>query len=104
MPITLTVKDRIAEIVFDVPPVNAFDSETYMSIPAIVKEAAANPEANVILIRAAEEARCAYADVFGIWKKVLERKDLPSLLANNINHPSDFGHGLYFEALKAVEF
>ena len=54
--------------------------------------------------RAAEEARCAYADVFGIWKKVLERKDLPSLLANNINHPSDFGHGLYFEALKAVEF
>ena len=54
--------------------------------------------------RAAEEARCAYADVFGVWKKVLERKDLPSLLANNINHPGEFGHGLYFEALKAVEF
>ncbi|NLV42725.1 MAG: SGNH/GDSL hydrolase family protein [Candidatus Hydrogenedentes bacterium] len=54
--------------------------------------------------RAAEEARCAYADVFGVWKEVLKRKDLPSLLANNINHPSDFGHGLYFEALRAVEF
>ena len=26
MPITLSVRDRIAEIVFDVPPVNAFDS------------------------------------------------------------------------------
>ena len=54
MPITLTVKDRIAEIVFDVPPVNAFDSETYMSLPAIIKQAAADPEANVILIRGAE--------------------------------------------------
>ena len=47
MPITLTVKDRIAEIVFDTPPVNAFDSATWMSLPGIIKEAAANPEANV---------------------------------------------------------
>jgi acyl-CoA thioesterase-1 len=34
----------------------------------------------------------------------LSRKDLPSLLANNINHPSDFGHWLYFEALKSISF
>ena len=39
MPITTTIKDRIAEIIFDVPPVNAFDSATYMSLPGIVKEA-----------------------------------------------------------------
>ncbi|WP_298199030.1 enoyl-CoA hydratase-related protein, partial [Novosphingobium sp.] len=65
MPITLTVQDRIAEIVFDVPPVNAFDSATYMSLPGIVKEAAANPEAHVILIRAAEHARgfCGGVDI-----------------------------------------
>jgi enoyl-CoA hydratase len=65
MPITLTVKDRIAEIVFDVPPVNAFDSETYMSLPAIIKQAAADPEANVILIRGAETSRgfCGGVDI-----------------------------------------
>jgi len=54
--------------------------------------------------KAAEDTKCAYADVFGLWTKVLQRKDLCSLLANDINHPSDFGHWLYFQALKAVEF
>jgi enoyl-CoA hydratase len=54
MPITCTIKDRIAEIVFDVPPVNAFDSETWMSLPAIITAAASNPEVNCVLIRAAE--------------------------------------------------
>ena len=39
MPITTEIKDRIAEIVFDVPPVNAFDSETWMSLPAIITAA-----------------------------------------------------------------
>ena len=40
MPITTTIQDRIAEIIFDVPPVNAFDSETWMSLPAIITAAA----------------------------------------------------------------
>jgi len=48
------------------------------------------------------EAQCAYADVFATWKKVLERKDQPSLLGNNINHPNDFGHWLYFIAFEAI--
>jgi enoyl-CoA hydratase/carnithine racemase len=45
MPIsfTTTITDRIAEIVFDVAPVNAFDSETWMSLPAIITAAASNP-------------------------------------------------------------
>lgn len=65
MPITLNIQDRIAEIVFDVPPVNAFDSETWMAIPRLVREAAGNPEANVVLIRAAEDARgfCGGVDI-----------------------------------------
>ena len=65
MPIKLTVENRIAEIVFDVPPVNAFDSETWLSLPAIIRKAAADPEANVVLIRAAEEARgfCGGVDI-----------------------------------------
>jgi enoyl-CoA hydratase len=65
MPITTTIKDRIAEIVFDVPPVNAFDSATWNSIPAMVTEAGRNPEVNVVLIRAAESARgfCGGVDI-----------------------------------------
>ena len=52
MPITCTVQDRIAEIVFDVPPVNAFDSETWMSIPDIITNAARREDVNCVLIRA----------------------------------------------------
>ncbi|MBI2425227.1 MAG: SGNH/GDSL hydrolase family protein [Candidatus Hydrogenedentes bacterium] len=52
--------------------------------------------------RAAERLQCAFADVYGLWMRVLERKDPPSLLGNNINHPNDFGHWLYFQALTSV--
>ncbi|SFR92107.1 enoyl-CoA hydratase family protein [Sphingomonas jatrophae] len=65
MPVTLEIKDRIAEIVFDVPPVNAFDSETWNSFPALIREAGFNPEVNVLLIRAAETSRgfCGGVDI-----------------------------------------
>ncbi|NLN79604.1 MAG: hypothetical protein GX141_11900 [Armatimonadetes bacterium] len=54
--------------------------------------------------RVAEKKRVAYADVFSVWSGALVRKDPQSLLGNNINHPNDFGHWLYLQALKAVEF
>jgi len=54
--------------------------------------------------RVADQQKCAYADVYSVWNKVLARKDFPSLLGNNINHPNDFGHWLYLQALEAVEF
>lgn len=65
MPIHSEIKDRIAEIVFDVPPVNAFDSETWNSLPAIISDAGSNPEVNVVLIRATESARgfCGGVDI-----------------------------------------
>jgi len=65
MPITCTISERIAEIVFDVPPVNAFDSETWNSLPTIISEAARNPDVNCILIRAADNARgfCGGVDI-----------------------------------------
>jgi len=63
MPITTTIKDRVAEIVFDVPPVNAFDSATWMSIPGIITEAARNPEVNCILIRAEGRGFCGGVDI-----------------------------------------
>ncbi len=53
---------------------------------------------------AAGECRAAYADVYAVWRKALARKDPSSLLANNINHPNDFGHWLYLQALAALEF
>ena len=52
---------------------------------------------------AAEECGSAYANVFAVWQKALARKDPSSLLANNINHPNDFGHWLYLQALAALE-
>jgi lysophospholipase L1-like esterase len=53
---------------------------------------------------AATAATCAFADVYGPWTRMLQRKDCQSLLGNNINHPNDFGHWIYFEALKSVQF
>ena len=50
----------------------------------------------------AEQTATAYADVYSVWEKVLKRKDHPSLLGNNINHPNDFGHWLYLQALKSI--
>jgi acyl-CoA thioesterase-1 len=53
---------------------------------------------------AAAIANCAYIDVYGIFEKVFARKDQPSLLSNNINHPNNFGHWLYFQAFKNLKF
>lgn len=54
--------------------------------------------------QAAEIANCAYVNVYDIFEKVFARKDQPSLLSNNINHPNDFGHWLYFQAFKNLKF
>jgi len=53
---------------------------------------------------AAAAANCAYIDVYGVYEKVFARKDQPSLLANNINHPNNFGHWLYFKAFLNMKF
>jgi lysophospholipase L1-like esterase len=52
----------------------------------------------------AAEVNAPYADVFGVWQRVLKRKDPSSLLGNNINHPNDFGHWLYVVALEGLKF
>ncbi|WP_332818176.1 enoyl-CoA hydratase family protein [Sphingopyxis sp.] len=63
MPIHTEIKDRIAEIVFDVPPVNAFDSTTWNSLPTIIRAAGNNPEVNVVLIRAEGRGFCGGVDI-----------------------------------------
>ena len=63
MPIALTVKNRVAEILFDHPPVNAFDTKGWESIPALVWEASAHEEVRCILIRAEGRGFCGGVDI-----------------------------------------
>jgi len=53
--------------------------------------------------RVATETRCAYADVFTNWQLMAARKRPEDLLANNINHPNDFGHWIYYRVFAAME-
>jgi acyl-CoA thioesterase-1 len=52
--------------------------------------------------RAARDTACAYADVFNNWQALAVRKKPEDLLANNINHPNDFGHWIYFRVLQEL--
>jgi acyl-CoA thioesterase I len=50
--------------------------------------------------KVASEEHCAFADVFNNWQAVAEKKKPEDLLGNNINHPNDFGHWIYFRVLQ----
>lgn len=50
----------------------------------------------------AREVACAYADVFGNWQALAARKKPEDWLGNNINHPNDFGHWIYYRVLDAI--
>ena len=63
MPITLDIRDRVAEIVFDHPPVNAFDTKGWESIPALVNSASANEDVRCVLIRAEGRGFCGGVDI-----------------------------------------
>jgi enoyl-CoA hydratase len=63
MPITLTVRDRIAEILFDHPPVNAFDTKGWESIPAMIEQAGRDEDVRVLLIRANGPGFCGGVDI-----------------------------------------
>jgi lysophospholipase L1-like esterase len=53
--------------------------------------------------RVAEETRCVYASVFENWQQMTGRKRPEDLLANNINHPNDFGHWIYYRVLAGLD-
>ncbi len=63
MPITLTIRERIAEILFDHPPVNAFDSETWAAIPGLIDRASADEAVRCVLIRARGRGFCGGIDL-----------------------------------------
>lgn len=50
----------------------------------------------------AREKHCAFADVYHLWLQFAGGKKPEDLLGNNINHPNDFGHWIYFQALAAM--
>jgi acyl-CoA thioesterase I len=52
--------------------------------------------------RAAAETACAYADVFDNWQSLAARKKPEDLLGNNINHPNDFGHWIYYSVFASL--
>jgi lysophospholipase L1-like esterase len=52
--------------------------------------------------KVAAEKRCAFADVLAYWKAIVDRKKPEDLLANNVNHPNDFGHWIYFQVLEQL--
>ena len=52
--------------------------------------------------RVARETACAYADVFHNWEAQAARKKPEDILGNNINHPNDFGHWIYYRTLSGL--
>jgi acyl-CoA thioesterase-1 len=50
----------------------------------------------------AREKNCAYADVYHNWQTIAALKMPEDLLGNNINHPNDFGHSIYYRVLTQV--
>lgn len=52
--------------------------------------------------RVARENACACAEVFENWQAIASRKKPEDLLANNINHPNDFGHWIYYRVLQEL--
>lgn len=63
MPIHSSVKNNIAEIIFDFPPVNAFNGETWNEIPRLVTELGQRADVKVILIRSEGRGFCAGVDI-----------------------------------------
>lgn len=56
------------------------------------------------MVRNLKHAEVILFSAFPRWSMVLQRKDQPSLLGNNINHPNDFGHWMYLQAFAAMGF
>ncbi len=63
MGITTCVHDRIGEVVFDFPPVNAFNDKTWNEIPTIITELGKHRDVRVVLIRSKGKGFCAGVDI-----------------------------------------
>lgn len=62
------VSDRIAEIVFDHPPVNAFTGSMWMELPEIITNLGKRTDVRCLLIRAEGRGFCAGVDIKELQK------------------------------------
>ncbi|MBD2836145.1 enoyl-CoA hydratase family protein [Pseudomonas sp. JM0905a] len=62
-PFHISLDNGIAEMVFDHPPVNAFDSKGWAAIAAELERLGESPEVRVIVIRAEGRGFCAGVDI-----------------------------------------
>lgn len=63
MPIHYSVRDRVAEILFDHPPVNAFDTAGWAALPGLIEKASADEAVRCLLIRAEGRGFCGGVDI-----------------------------------------
>ena len=63
MPIKTVVSNYIAEVVFDFPPVNAFNAEVWNEIPNVITNLSKREDVKVILIRSEGKGFCAGVDI-----------------------------------------
>jgi len=63
MPIRTEIHGRVGEVVFDHPPVNAFDSKLWLELPSIITDLGRNPEVRCLLIRAVGKGFNAGVDI-----------------------------------------
>ena len=63
LPFVTTIKDGIAELILDHPPVNAFSSHGWFAIADEINRLGENPEVRVIIIAAEGRGFCAGVDI-----------------------------------------
>jgi enoyl-CoA hydratase len=63
MPIHYNLHGRVAEILFDHPPVNAFDTAGWASLPGLIERAGADEDVRCVLIRAEGRGFCGGVDI-----------------------------------------
>jgi acyl-CoA thioesterase I len=44
----------------------------------------------------------ALVDMTAVWQKLMERKKFADMTGNGVNHPNDYGHRLYAQAILAL--
>ena len=60
MPFEIDVREKVAELVFNHPPVNAFSGQMWMELPGLITELGQRPEVRCVLVRADEDLRRAF--------------------------------------------
>ncbi len=68
MPFHTKISNRIAEVIFDHPPVNAFTGEMWMELPNIITDLGKRPDVRCLLIRAEGRGFCAGVDIKELQK------------------------------------